>query len=265
MKFFQATNTMLRDTNSFLEQQLADAEAQLAKLRTAPEAGGGAAAQTGGCAAAQPSGNTAAPPSGGAAAQLDNSAGGGVGSDTRGGGTPADVYELVEDGGSFRATYAGEPSYEAMTRKLEANFKAQVRQLHQQHCKTPAHNFPMCPECPPLVRHRSSGCSYTPALAAPHSCSSSFIHLVTLIWRAAVLQVDALREAQRRLGQGPDADYSPEVEAAAAPDQVGRSVPSIARFCYPMELVAGASLFRAVQTQATSTTAIPVDLLAKGC
>lgn len=35
------------------------------------------------------------------------------------------------------------------------------------------------------------------------------------------LQVDALREMQRRLGQGPDADYSPAVEAAATPDQVG--------------------------------------------
>lgn len=115
----QATNTTLRDSNSFLEQQLADAEAQLAKLRTT-------APDTGGSATAQPSDNTADPPGGSAAAQPSSSAGSGVGSSRRSDNNPANVYELVEDGGSFRATYAGEPSYEAMKRKLEANFSTQV-------------------------------------------------------------------------------------------------------------------------------------------
>ena len=129
--FVQATNTTLRDSNSFLEQQLADAEAQLAKLRTAPETEDSAAARPGGSAAAQPSSSTAAPPNG--------SADGNAASNPRSGDIPANVYELTEDGGSFRAAYAGEPSYKAMKRKLEANFKAQVRNMHQPHCRTLAH------------------------------------------------------------------------------------------------------------------------------
>jgi hypothetical protein len=130
----QATNTTLRDSNSFLEQQLADAEAQLAQLRTAPQAGGSTAAQPSSDTAPQTCGSTGA-------IQPNSSAGGGAGGSPRSGDAPANIYELVEDSGSFRAAYAGEPSYEAMKRKLEANFKAQVRQLHQQHCRAPARNL----------------------------------------------------------------------------------------------------------------------------
>lgn len=106
----QATNTTLRDSNSFLQEQLAKADAELAQLRTTQRTNSSGAANGSGAAA-----------SGGANAAA--SSGSGSGDST------ATGYELTEGGGRLRAAFAGEASYEAMKQRLDRDLKVKVQSI----------------------------------------------------------------------------------------------------------------------------------------
>lgn len=121
----QATNTTLRDSNSFLQEQLAKADAELAQLHMTQQAGRGGAT----------SGSSAAASNGGgvAAASCDADAGNGAAgldSSRNAFNGTATSREVIEDGGRIRAAFAGEPSYAAIKQRLERNFKVKVLQPH---------------------------------------------------------------------------------------------------------------------------------------